>query len=191
MRVPFSSLQFTELTFFGLSMISLGPNFVHSIDITLDDKSSADVGIIIDSNLNDLRFQLFIWQSFVKQPFVCSFCKDSPFLYEERFCVSKCPGDSVPQQGQFLTECKKCSIEEIRVLDPVNQRCVCAVQHFDDFGTCTPCHFTCLTCVGESELDCLTCDVALKKKHTFRELVKPNPNSLTGRCACPANGFYA
>ena len=81
-RVRFNSLQYTDLTFFGLSTISFAPNLVHSIDILLDDKSSTDVGLMIDSNLNGLLFQVFIWQSFVKQPFVCSFCKDGSFLYE-------------------------------------------------------------------------------------------------------------
>ena len=99
MRLRFNSLQFTDSTFFGLSMISFVPNVVHSIDMILDDKSSIDVGLMIESNLNSLNFEVFIWQSFVKQSFVCSFCKDGSILYDSRYCVIQCPGDFIPQQG--------------------------------------------------------------------------------------------
>ena len=54
--------------------------------------------------------------------------------------------------------CEKCLIEQLKVVDPFTDECVCARRHYLNHASdiCEPCSYDCLTCSTNTR--CLTCD---------------------------------
>lgn len=110
----------------------------------------------------------------MKQQFVCEDCTKSPYNFENRFCVEQCPRGYSQSKRLDSLYCDICSIDKLKIIDPVSSTCVCASRHFLDStqDTCKPCRYDCMSCDSGSR--CLTCDNSLLQ--TKRKL------SSNGKC---------
>ena len=88
----------------------------------------------------------------------CRDCPDAPIL-SDNLCVSSCPFGHVVARNKGYLECKKCDLTKSLLPNAEQTECVCAIQHFITplNGECAPCHYSCLTCSGPNENNCLTC----------------------------------
>ena len=115
-------------------------------------------------------------------------------------CSNSCDGC----HGQGSSSCDKCADDFIKNEDndcvcpenfyydptattglcqPINYGDYCDTSEYNDEGECLECDFTCLSCIGGSSNNCLTC-------HHGSTLVPSGCGALTqGYCAC-AEGFY-
>lgn len=118
----------------------------------------------------------------MKYNLVCRDCNKSPYIYNDRFCVTQCPKGFSVAEVAGAQVCDQCNIDKLKVIDPQSNLCVCAKRHYLDIAadTCKPCRYDCMTCNGPDA--CLTCDNALLQ--TKRKL------NNSGKCICPSTGFY-
>lgn len=111
-------------------MITFDSSITNILDISMDNKLDTDGVKFTVSGTYSRLFEMLVWQTHVKDPYLCSFCKNSPIMFENRYCVGTCPKDYIAQAGQYMLECKKCPIELFRVPDYKTNKCVCSLQYF-------------------------------------------------------------
>ena len=58
--LPYNSLQYYDLTFYGLSVFTLKPTKINIIDVALDDTNKFKITGTFDNS-----FKMTIWQSFI------------------------------------------------------------------------------------------------------------------------------
>jgi hypothetical protein len=93
--------------------------------------------------------------------YVCQDCTNSPIIYDNKFCVEECPRSFSISDNNGVKYCDKCDIDQLKVIDPQTNLCVCAKKHYFDVivNSCLPCRYDCMSCDRNNK--CLTCDNSL------------------------------
>ena len=117
-------------------------------------------------------------------------------------CVSCAPGCSTCF-GASTTQCLSCQpnfaftsgaclcsppfVMNGNICNPVSTSALCSVSQFmSTTGQCLPCDYSCVTCVGPTQFDCVACPVDQRK------VLQPAVTGATsGQCVCGAGTFVS
>lgn len=180
-QYKFTPLQNMDMTLVGLNTFKAPRDRLLSLSLNFNNFLGQASFNLTSNTPYFTASYTFVAMEF-KLQYICDDCPNSPAIYDGKMCVEKCPRGFSQTKRLLNIYCDVCSMDKLKVVDPVTSSCVCASRHFLDSAqdTCKPCRYDCMTCSSADQ--CLTCDNNLMQ--TKRKL------SSAGKCDCPATGFY-
>eukprot|EP00828_Plagiopyla_frontata_P040220 TRINITY_DN538_c0_g1_i2.p1 TRINITY_DN538_c0_g1~~TRINITY_DN538_c0_g1_i2.p1 ORF type:complete len:1831 (+),score=273.59 TRINITY_DN538_c0_g1_i2:3-5495(+) len=112
----------------------------------------------------------------------CTSCNDG-YYWKSGACLA-CPNTCKTCLGGTINDCTSCNTNNNQapaIASATRFACICLKtdKYIDSAGLCQDCHFTCQTCSGPSQNDCLTCNASLQRVAL----------ALNKTCPC-AEGYY-
>ncbi|KAL4431824.1 hypothetical protein ABPG74_015264 [Tetrahymena malaccensis] len=111
---------------------------------------------------------------------VCK-CTNGFFEIGQPLC-QKCHETCLQCTDIYINSCSFCDKNLYRQLDQASKKCVCIDRYYEipNQLQCQPCHYSCQSCNGNLETNCLTCSQATD----FRVF-----DTQSGKCLCQ-EGYY-
>ncbi|EAR84001.2 transmembrane protein, putative (macronuclear) [Tetrahymena thermophila SB210] len=129
------------------------------------------------------NYQCLSCDSSLKRTLDGSVCKciDGFFEIGQPVC-QKCHQTCLQCTDIFINSCSFCDKNLYRQLDQASKKCVCIDRYYEVLNQfqCQPCHYSCQSCNGNLDTNCLTCSLS----SDYRVY-----DPISGKCLCQIGYF--